>query len=76
MQIQGPTDAATDRWCYPLTGSSGTVTIPWGSFNTECWDGTGTNYSGEPLEAVMLIVPGDDASYVSFNICLNSIAPG
>jgi len=78
LQIQGPNGATNenDRWCYPLTGSSGTITIPWANFNTYCWGGTGTTYySGQPLQAVMLLVPGGNLSAVSFSICLSSIGP-
>ncbi len=77
VQIQGLNGAtvASDRWCYPLTGASGTVTIHWATFNTDCWDNTGTYYSGQPLSAVMIIVPGGNVSTVSYSICLNSFAP-
>jgi hypothetical protein len=78
LQIQGPNGASdeNDRWCYPLAGSSGTVTIPWANFNTYCWGDTGTTYyTGQPLEAVMLLVPGSNLSAVSFSICLSSIGP-
>jgi hypothetical protein len=77
VQIQGLYGATdeTDRWCYPLTGASGTVTIPWSSFNTYCWDGTGTYYARSALQAVMLIVPGGNVSSLSYSICLNSFAP-
>jgi hypothetical protein len=78
LQIQGPNGSTDekDRWCYPLTGSSGTITIPWTSFNTYCWGGSGTTYySGQALQAVMLLVPGDAKSAVSFSICLSAIGP-
>jgi hypothetical protein len=71
----GP-EADTDRWCYQLTGSSGTVNILWTNFNPYCWGGAGTTYySGQTLTEVTLIVPGDDTLSVSFSICLNSMAP-
>jgi hypothetical protein len=35
-------------YCAPLT--SGTM-IPWSTFNTKCWDGTGTAMSGAPTSA-------------------------
>lgn len=72
VQIQGPNGAtdATDRWCYELAGASGSVTIPYGSFNTECWTNTGYAYAGEPLEALILLVPGSDIYDVPFDVCL------
>jgi hypothetical protein len=77
VQIQGPNGATdeNDRWCYSLTGSGGTITIPWASFNTYCWGGAGTTYySGQSLQAVALLIPGDNASAVSFSICLNAFS--
>ena len=55
LQIQGPDGAtsATDRWCAPIKGSGGF--IPWSSFNTKCWDGTGTAYSGQPIVSASTI---------------------
>ena len=76
VQIQGPSGAtdATDRWCATMITFNQPVTIPWSSFNTSCWDGLGTGYSGQPLEAVMILVPGDDLYSVPYSFCLNSIS--
>jgi hypothetical protein len=76
VQIQGPNGAtvATDRWCATLTLFDRTVTIPWSSFNTACWDGTGTSYGGQPLQAVSVLVPGGNLSSVSYSFCINSIS--
>jgi hypothetical protein len=75
VQIQGPNGAtdATDRWCATMTIFNQTVTIPWSNFNTSCWDGLGTWYSGQPLEAVVILVPGDNLYSVPYSFCLNSI---
>src|SRR5690606_7899166 len=74
VQIQGPTGASNPdaRWCYTLTSSS--TTIPWSSFNTECWDGGGNDYDGEPIESIMLLIPGEDFDNVNFDICLLDVA--
>lgn len=71
LQIQGTPNDAAHRWCYNLTGSSGFVLYT--DFNTACWDGTGSYYSGQPLTSVAVIVPGGLTS-ASFDICLNSVA--
>jgi hypothetical protein len=60
------------RWCFNLTGSGGT--IPLASFNTKCWDNSGTPYAGQPLQAIMILVPGSNATAVSFNICPNALS--
>lgn len=77
VQLQGPNGAtdATQRWCAPLTGT-GDVTIPYSSFNTACWDGSGTAYAGEPIAAAQILVPGTNTDAVPFNFCLNSISDG
>jgi hypothetical protein len=75
IQIQaagGDTDPSK-RWCSPITSSSGV--IPWSTFNTACWDGSGTNYDGTtPLQSAMVVVPGY-LTPVRFNFCLNSMGP-
>lgn len=78
VQIQGPNGdlLESDRWCYELTGVSGTVTIPYSSFNTQCWLNTGYFYGGEPLEALILLVPGSDIYDVPFDICLTGAHDG
>jgi hypothetical protein len=77
VQIQAPggdTDA-TKRWCATLTTFGSPVTIPWSSFNTKCWDGSGTAYTaGTALQAVIILVPGGNSAAVSWNLCLNSVS--
>jgi hypothetical protein len=78
VQIQGPngdTDA-NQRWCAPITQFNQDVTIPWTAFNTMCWDNTGTYYSDSkgPLEAVLVLVPGDATAAVPYNFCINKLA--
>jgi hypothetical protein len=76
VQIQGPNGStdATDRWCATMITFNQTVTIPWSSFNTSCWDGLGTRYAGQPLQAVMILVPGDNLYTVPYSFCLNSFS--
>jgi hypothetical protein len=71
----GDTDPSK-RWCAPITSSSNRMfVIPWSTFNTACWDGSGTNYDGTtPLQSVMVVVPGS-LTAVRFNFCLNSMGP-
>jgi hypothetical protein len=69
--------SGTTRWCYDnLTGTGGTVTIPYTSFNTECWvGGDGTYFPGGAISSVQLVVPGDTTS-VGYSICLNGAQDG
>ncbi len=73
VQIQGPTGAtdATDRWCAPVVGSGGF--IPWTSFNTKCWDASGTTYAKQPLQQVQVMVPGGTTAAIAYDFCLTSI---
>jgi hypothetical protein len=77
IQIQGLNGAtdATQRWCY--TALTPTGTIPWASFNTQCWTGgTGVAFSPTtPIAAIMVLVPGSNTAAVPFNFCVVSLAP-
>jgi hypothetical protein len=62
----------TMRWCYNL-GSSPT-TIPYSSFNTECW-GTppsGTAYNRQPIKEFQFIVVGGPSS-AGYNVALTGV---
>jgi hypothetical protein len=39
-----------------------------------CWNGQGATYAGEPLESVIIIVPGGDQAAVDFDFCLNTLS--
>jgi hypothetical protein len=58
------------RWCAELAGSP--VNIPYASFNTACWDMSGTAYSKQPIEAIQLVVPGGAAA-VPIDLTLVSV---
>lgn len=76
VQIQGPNGATdpTDRWCADLFGSTGDIS--WREFDTECWEGgAGVLYEGEPLESVMVLVPGS-LSAQSFDFCIYELSEG
>jgi hypothetical protein len=76
VQIQAPGGATdgTKRWCAPVTAFNQALTIPWSAFNTMCWNGQGATYAGEPLESVIIIVPGGDQAAVDFDFCLNALS--
>jgi hypothetical protein len=64
--------AGTSRWCANLTASP--QTIPYGMFNSACWDNSGTAYAKQPIETVQLILPGPDAATgVPFDVTLVSV---
>ncbi len=75
LQIQGPSgdQEASDRWCAILPGTGGF--IPYDAFNTECWaGGNGTPYTGQPIVAAIVLVPGGSSGPVSFDFCVTNLA--
>lgn len=70
FQIQSGSSAST-RWCAPLTGSP--ATIPYTSFNTECWEGgAGVAYAKQAIDQAMLVIPGGAAA-AAVDITLTSV---
>jgi hypothetical protein len=78
IQIQGPTGETNDedRWCYEIPGNAGPVFAPYAEFNTACWDGTGTDYTGQPLAAVLFTVPGSNMNATPYGYCIDGFADG
>ena len=74
IQIQDSlgADSADHRWCalYSRAG-----VIAWNTFNTACWDNSGSAYAREPINAVAVAVPGDSGSDTPFDYCVNEIYP-
>ena len=64
IQIQGPNGGtdANDRWCYDLEasgqGGGEKAFAPYSGFNTTCWNNEGNSYNGEPISAIVFLVPG------------------
>jgi hypothetical protein len=78
VQLLGPNGdtVASDRWCYELSQFGRDVTIPWSSFNTECWQGgSGSAYAGQPIESALVLVPGTNSGDRAFDFCVNDIGP-
>jgi hypothetical protein len=66
-------DQGGSDYCAPITAASGTV--KWSSFNTKCWDGSGTSLSAAPSTATHLqfqVTAGTAAA--SFNFCVTSVS--
>ena len=62
----------TSRWCYEIKAMPSPVTISYTSFNTACWDNSGTAYAKQPINALQLEVAGASAAG-SYNISLTSV---
>jgi hypothetical protein len=59
-------------WCYTITGAS-PATIPYASFNTACWDGSGTAYAKQPITNFELVVPGAAAATSGVSVTLSGL---
>lgn len=82
IQIQGPNGGTdeNDRWCAEIGAGGADIFVPFSSFNTKCWplgptDTPGNPYAGEPLSAVLILVPGPDptGTATEFNFCVDKI---
>jgi hypothetical protein len=64
-------NSGTD-YCAPITAASGTVT--WSSFNTKCWDNSGTALTAAPQAAthIQFQVTAGNAS-ASFDFCVTAV---
>jgi hypothetical protein len=67
-------DAASNNWCYELGGSSSSATIPLTSFNTHCWDNSGTYFvPGTAITTIQMVVPGDSVVDRPFDFCMQGV---
>lgn len=86
IQLEDLTDpsspeAPDHRWCANVQPVGGVIqqVIPWTSFNTMCWDGTGTDFdpAANPLAKVIIYAPdaGPMGNEQTFDFCVNDIGP-
>jgi hypothetical protein len=69
-------DESGSDYCAPLSAASGTV--KWSSFNTKCWDGSGTTLAGAPHAATHLqfqVTAGAATAQFAFCVKSASFAP-
>jgi hypothetical protein len=78
IYLLGPNGALTqsDRWCYEITPAAGPAFAPFSMFNTQCWDGSGSAYTGQPISAITFWVPGFMGETVTFDYCINGFDTG
>jgi hypothetical protein len=65
-------NSGTD-YCAPLSAASGTV--KWASFNSKCWDGSGTSLTAAPTAATHVqfqVTAGTTTS--PFNFCVSAVS--
>ncbi len=72
--LGGDTDA-TKRWCAPVP-QGGTGKIPWTSFNTQCWNNTGSFFSpSTPIRWIEITDPSSNVATTPIDFCLVNILP-
>jgi len=75
IQIQGMSGTT---WCAALPATTGTMFVSWALFETSCWNGTGTQYGGESVESLQIVVPGPGPAgqpAEMFDFCVQSVSP-
>jgi len=74
VQLAGTTSANEPvTWCAPVVGNGGY--IPWTSFNTRCWDNSGSSYRYEQLQSLSIVAgPGSTTATTEFDYCLVNVA--
>ena len=79
VQLNGPNAAtdSTDYWCSVITGTSGTVFLPFSSFYNNCWSTTspGNPYVDQLVASVSFVVPGNTSAQ-PFDFMINGFAMG
>ncbi len=84
IQIQGVNGAtdATDRWCATITDAAGPSFVKFSDFYPSCWyvgvsgQDPGTPYAGQPIDAVVFLVPGTTTAKAPFDFTITGFAPG
>jgi hypothetical protein len=84
IQIQGVNGAtdATDRWCATIKDASGPSFVKFSDFYPSCWNvgvtgqSPGTAYAGQPIDAVVFLVPGTITAKAPFDFTIVGFAPG
>ncbi len=64
-------DSGGTDYCAPIAAASGTVV--WGTFNTKCWDDSGTFLSGPPTATHIQFQVTADAASTPFDVCVTSV---
>ncbi len=56
---------------------NGASSVKWSDLTEECWSSGGAVYNGtDPIELIMLMVPGDQDAEIDFDLCLNELIAG
>lgn len=72
FRVQLRDDTTSTQWCYTVTGASPAM-IPYSSFNTACWDGSGAAYVKQPFTSVQILIAGGAAA-TTYSMGVTSIA--
>jgi len=74
IRVQISDANAMTTWCVEAGKWTSGVPIPITSFNTACWDNSGTYLStGAPIQAIHLVVPSEPTQARPFAFCLAGV---
>ena len=68
-------NASTGDYCTEI--GSGSTSVKWSDLTKECWTSGGAAYNGkDPIELIMIMVPGDQNRKIDFDFCLEELIAG
>jgi hypothetical protein len=70
IELTGP----SGTWCYEMPVVQGQAFVPYGEFNTTCWDGAGQDYAKEPITSLGFEVPGRAVQSTDYEFCVAGFA--
>jgi hypothetical protein len=77
LRLQLGDEGSNQYWCIDSGKFQSGQPIPIASFNTKCWDGSGTPLSaGTAITAIVVYVPSTASSAVQFAACLTGVTLG
>jgi hypothetical protein len=65
--------SGTTTWCAPFQSAS-PATIPYSSFNTACWDYSGSAYAKQAIDRISLDLPGAPTTTTGVSVTLISVS--
>jgi hypothetical protein len=61
------------NYCAALSTPGGGFSA--GTFNTACWDGSGTAFTSSDVKTFQVVVPGSASGAQTFNFCISDMGP-
>lgn len=72
LPLRAQISSGSTFWCFTITGGSPAM-IPYASFNTACWDNSGTAFGKVPIDNFELVVPGGMTATSGVSVTLSGV---